>query len=50
MLNPHTHRTTNNRDVIWLNRMYYVTPYVATTNVGFSVGGMVSPVLGSSQS
>ena len=31
MLNPHTHRTTNNRDVIWLNRMYYVTPCVVNT-------------------
>ena len=31
MLNPHTRRTTKNRDVIWLNRMYYVTPCVAPT-------------------
>ena len=33
MLNPHTRRTTNNRDVIWLNRMYYVTSCVATTKL-----------------
>ena len=33
MLNPHTRRTTNNRDVIWLNLMYYVTPCVATTQM-----------------
>ena len=31
MLNPHTCRTTNSRDVLWLNHMYYVAPYVATT-------------------
>ena len=33
MLNPHTRRTTNNRDVIWLNRMFYETPCVATTKM-----------------
>ena len=33
MLNPHTRRTTHNRDVIWLNRMYYVAPCVATTKI-----------------
>ena len=31
MLNPHTHQTTNNVDIIWLNCVYYVTPYLATT-------------------
>ena len=33
ILNPHTHRTTHNRDVTWLNRMYYITPCVATTKM-----------------
>ena len=32
VFDPHTHRTTNNRHVLWLNRMHYVTPCVATTN------------------
>ena len=33
MLNPHTRRTTHNRDVIWLNRIYYVAPCVTTTKM-----------------
>ena len=33
MLNPHTRRTTNKRDVIWLNCMYYIVPCVATTKM-----------------
>ena len=33
MLNPHTRRTTNNTDVIRLNRMYYTTPCVVTTKM-----------------
>ena len=35
MLNPETRRTMNdsNRDVLWLNSMYYVTPCVATTKI-----------------
>ena len=33
MLNPHTRRTTNNRDVIWLNHMYYVTSCFAITKM-----------------
>ena len=33
VLNPHTHRTTNNRDVIWGNRVLYITPCVATTKI-----------------
>ena len=31
ILNPHTRRTTNNREVIWLNHMYDVAPCVAPT-------------------
>ena len=33
MFNPHTRRTTHNRDVIWLNYMYLVTSCVATTKL-----------------
>ena len=33
MLNSHTRGTTNNKYVIWLNRMYYVAPCVAATNM-----------------
>jgi hypothetical protein len=33
ILNPETRYTTDNRDLIWFNSMYFVTPCVAITNI-----------------